>query len=90
MANAKTAGETPAKVAGLATQGNAVSGKGLSLLGLYGPENSLTALVRLPSGRTRKVTPGTRLSAGQVVAIDAKGLVLNRNGETRRLVMPGS
>ncbi|EDZ45528.1 conserved hypothetical protein [Rhodobacterales bacterium Y4I] len=91
MANAETAGRTPAKVAGLATQGNAVNRNRLNLLGIYGPENSLTALVRLPNGRTKTVTRGTRLSSlGQVVAIDAEGLVLNSNGETKRLPMPGS
>lgn len=82
--------QTSAKVAGLATQTNAVNRSNLSLLGLYGPENSMTALVRLPSGRTRAVTRGTRLTQGQVVAIDAQGLVLNHRGETKRLVMPGS
>ncbi|KIC10148.1 hypothetical protein RA19_12955 [Leisingera sp. ANG-M1] len=90
MANAKAADGTSAKVAGLATQDNAVNRSNLSLLGLFGPEDSLTALVRLPSGRTRKVTRGSRLSSGRVVAIDAQGLVLNSNGETRRLAIPGS
>lgn len=87
MANSDPA--TPAKVAGLATQSNAVNRRHLSLLGLYGPEDNLTALVRLPSGRTRKVTRGTRISGGQVVAIDAEGLVLNHKGDTKRIPMPG-
>ncbi|MDC0657162.1 hypothetical protein N6L27_04045 [Leisingera sp. SS27] len=82
--------QTSAKVAGLATQTNAVNRSNLSLLGIYGPENSMSALIRLPSGRTREVKRGTKLSQGQVIAIDAQGLVLNQRGETRRLVMPGS
>jgi len=90
MANANTADRTSAKVAGLATQDNAVNRSNLSLLGVYGPEESLTALVRLPSGRTRKVTRGSRLSSARVVAIDAQGVVLSAQGETRRLAMPGS
>ncbi|UWQ48461.1 hypothetical protein K3722_11155 [Leisingera caerulea] len=91
MANAEKAGRTPAKVAGLATQDNAVNRNRLNLLGIYGPENSLTALVRLPNGRTKTVTRGARLSSlGQVVAIDAHGLILSARGETKRLSMPGS
>lgn len=91
MANAEKAGGTSAKVAGLATQDNAVNRNRLNLLGVYGPEDSLTALVRLPSGRTKTVSRGTRLSSlGRVVAIDAHGLVLSANGETKRLPMPGS
>ncbi|MBY6054885.1 hypothetical protein KUV26_00410 [Leisingera daeponensis] len=82
--------QTSAKVAGLATLTNAVNRNNLSLLGVYGPEDSLTALIRLPSGRTRTVTRGTRLSQGQIIAIDAHGLVLNQRGETKRLMMPGS
>ncbi|WP_264213123.1 hypothetical protein [Leisingera thetidis] len=90
MENPTHADSTSAKVAGLATQNNAVNRSNLSLLGLFGPEDSMTALIRLPSGRTRAVTRGTRLSQGQVVAIDAQGLVLNQRGETKRLLMPGS
>ncbi|WP_323783459.1 hypothetical protein [Leisingera sp.] len=90
MSNTKTETGTPAKVAGLATQTNAMNRGNLSLLGLYGPEDSMTALIRLPSGRTRKVSRGSRLSSGQVVAIDAKGLILNSRGESKRLMMPGS
>ncbi|MFW8592643.1 hypothetical protein [Cribrihabitans neustonicus] len=87
---ANTGEQTSAKVAGLATQSNAMNRRNLSLLGLYGPEDNLTALVRLPSGRTRTVTRGTRISGAQVVAIDAEGLVLSENGTTKRVAMPGS
>lgn len=90
MANSDSTARTSAKVAGLATQSNAVNRNNLSLLGLYGPEDSMTALVRLPSGRTRTVQRGSRLSAGQVVAIDARGLVLSSRGGTKLLEMPGS
>lgn len=86
---ANTDAKTPANVAGLATQADAMNRRTLSLLGLYGPEDNLTALVRLPSGRTRKVTRGTRISGAQVVAIDAEGLVLNDNGTAKRIAMPG-
>ncbi|OED48693.1 hypothetical protein AB838_09215 [Rhodobacteraceae bacterium (ex Bugula neritina AB1)] len=81
--------QTSARVAGLATQANAVRRSNLSLLGVFGPEDSMRALIRLPSGRTRTVKRGSRLSQGQIIAIDAHGLVLNQRGETRRLEMPG-
>lgn len=90
MASSDTSAGTSAKVAGLATQSNAVNRRNLSLLGLYGPEDNLTALLRLPSGRTRKVQRGSRLPEGRVVAIDAKGLVLSSRGGTQLLEMPGS
>lgn len=89
MANSDDSARTSAKVAQLATQTNAVNRSNLSLLGLFGPEDSMTALVRLPSGRTRQVQRGSRLSAGLVVAIDAKGVVLSARGGTQLLEMPG-
>lgn len=89
MANSDDSARTSAKVAQLATQTNAVNRGNLSLLGLFGPEDRMTALVRLPSGRTRQVQRGSRLSAGRVVAVDAKGLVLSARGGTQLLEMPG-
>lgn len=80
---------TDAIVAQLATQDNAFDRKSLALMGLFGPTNNLTALMRLPGGRVRRVSRGTRLVAGRVVGIDAKGVLLEKNGATHRLVMPG-
>ena len=58
----------------LATTKGALSGRRLSLLGLFGPQDAMQALVRLPSGRIQTVTTGSRLPIGRIVAIDAQGL----------------
>lgn len=80
---------TNATVAQLATQNRALDQKKLALMGLFGPSEDLTALMRLPNGKVRRVDRGTRLSAGRVIGIDAKGVLIEKNGATRRLAMPG-
>ncbi|UTS80075.1 MULTISPECIES: hypothetical protein [Phaeobacter] len=89
MAN-RDNGKTPANVAGHATQKDALRRNRLSLLGLFGASNNLSAMVRMPSGRTQVVTRGSRLSGGEVIAIDADGLILQKNGKAARIEMPGS
>ncbi|GLO71013.1 hypothetical protein MACH17_25300 [Phaeobacter inhibens] len=89
MAN-RDNGKTPANVAGHATQKDALRRNTLSLLGLYGASNNLNAMVRMPNGRTQVVQRGSRLSGGEVIAIDAEGLILQKNGKASRIEMPGS
>ncbi|MFS4582749.1 hypothetical protein [Phaeobacter sp. C3_T13_0] len=89
MAN-RESGTTPANVAGHATQKDALRRNHLSLLGLFGVKNNLSAMMRMPSGRTKVVTRGSRLSGGQVIAIDADGVILQKNGKASRIEMPGS
>lgn len=79
------ASDTPENVARIATEPHVLRDRKLTLIGLFGPDSDLRALVRLPSGRIKEVAPGNRLSVGQVIAIDRKGLLLSRNGETARL-----
>ena len=80
---------TNAKVARLATQDKALNQSSLTLMGVFGPAEDLSALMRLPSGRVRRVDRGTRLPSGRVVGIDAKGVLLEKNGATHRLSIPG-
>jgi Tfp pilus assembly protein PilP len=61
----------------------------LNLLGIFGTDNDLRALVRLPGGRVRQVRTGTRLAAGKVVAIDAEGLILLKGTRSTRIALPG-
>lgn len=82
-------GETPANVASAATVTADLSPQDPTLLGVFGPEAGMAALVRLPGGRIRKVAAGETLGSGTVVAIDARGLMLRRNGRTERLEIPG-
>ena len=88
MANPTPAGSTPANVAKLATQSGVLSRTSLSLIGVFGPDQNLQALVRQPNGRIQRVARGARLSAGRVVGIDAKGLMLDRNGSMVHLTLP--
>jgi len=77
--------ETPANVADLATQSGVTTTSGLILLGIYSPEDSLNALVRLPSGRVRNVKRGAMLDGGRVAGINEIGVVLQKNGRSKRL-----
>ncbi len=61
----------------------------LMLLGVFGPETDLRALVRLPGGRLRKVSRGARLAQGRILAIDTQGLILERKGQARRIPVAG-
>lgn len=81
--------QTPARVAAKATQPKAANLSGPTLIGVMGAPGAFSALLRLSGGRVKQVTPGTRVSAGTVIAIDADGLVLQKNGRTRRLSLPG-
>lgn len=85
----QTRSETPMRVAKEATQANAMPRKGLSLLGLFGAENALSAMVRLPNGRVKTVQTGSRIAQGRVLGIDAQGLVLEKSGRNHRIEMPG-
>ena len=60
-----------------------------NLLGVYGSEQNLRALVRLSGGRIKEVAPGVKVPGGIVAAIEKDGLLILQGGETRRLRMPG-
>lgn len=88
MTSKTEAGSRPATVADLATTPQALDEGALSLIGLTGGAKGYRALLRLPGGRIKRVTPGDRIAWGQVVAIDETGLLFQRNGETRRITLP--
>lgn len=89
MTNPTPAGATPANVAAQATRPDALASGELNLLGIFGPSENLSALVRLANGRVVQVETGARLMAGRIVAIDVDGLIVQQNGGTRRIAMPG-
>lgn len=90
MNSKASSGKTPANVAATATQEKAADLSSVTLIGLNGASGAYKALVRMPGGRIKQVTAGTRLTAGKIVAIDENGLILEKNGRTRRVEMPGS
>ncbi|MEX0349782.1 MAG: hypothetical protein AB3N15_10205 [Paracoccaceae bacterium] len=70
-----------------ATQRGALKTGVISLLGVYGPKDAMRALVRMPGGRVKTVKPGARLSGGRVAAIDADGLIVEKNGQAKRMTL---
>ncbi len=90
MTNVTPAGATPDNVALQATSSNVLDRSALNLLGIFGPTDALRALVRLPDGQIRQVEAGQKLSWGQIVGIDATGVIVLKNGRTGRIDIPGS
>ena len=82
MAEAKTS----PRVANRATQADVLDLSGTVVLGVFGSESDLKAMIRLPSGRIRRISRGDRFPGGQRVAgVDKNGLVLEKNGRTSRM-----
>lgn len=73
-----------------ATQEGALKRNSITVLGIFGPKTDLEALMRLSSGRVKRVKPGSRVGSGKVAAIDAEGVILRQSGQTRRITIPGS
>lgn len=69
--------QTSDHVAALATQ--TVRLDRLLLLGTFGTDTALSALVRLPSGETRVIRKGDRLEGREVLAVDAQRALLAPN-----------
>ncbi len=79
---------TTASVARQATIDNAINLRKLNLIGVYGTPANRRALVRLPSGRYKKLKVGDRLDGGKVVAIGDSELRYQKRGNNLTLKMP--
>jgi len=79
---------TTASVARNATQENVIKLRKINLIGLYGSSNDRRALVRLSSGRYKKVKVGDRIDGGRVAAISDSELRYVKGGRTLVLKMP--
>ena len=71
-----------------ATIKNAINLRQVNLIGVYGTPSNRRALVRLSSGRYRKVQVGDRIDGGQVVAIGDSELRYQKGGRSVILKMP--
>lgn len=76
------------RAAQLATQKNAMSLNPINLVGVFGPQNDMRALIRTSGGRIREVAPGDKTGFGRVVGIDEDGVMLEQFGRTSRLALP--
>jgi len=81
-------GDISDHVAAHATTRNAVNTRKLTLLGVVTTPGERSALVRLPSGRVRKVTVGDALKGGRVTAIGSAELHYRKANRTRILALP--
>jgi hypothetical protein len=81
---------TNGTVSANATDEQAITLRGIILIGIYGEAGDRRALVRMQSGRYTKIEVGDRLNGGQVTAIDQDRILYTRNGQTVVLRMPGN
>ena len=77
-----------ASVARRATLKNAINLNRINLIGVYGTPSKRRALVRLPSGRYKKVKVGDRIDGGRIVAIGDSELRYQKGGRNHTLKMP--
>lgn len=79
---------TTASVARQATVKNTLNLRKVNLIGVYGSPSDRRALVRLPSGRYKKVKIGDSVDGGRVVAIGDSELRYQKGGRNVTLKMP--
>ena len=71
-----------------ATVKNALNLRQVNLIGVYGKPSDRRALVRLSTGRYKKVKIGDRIDGGKVAAISDTELRYVKNGRNVVLKMP--
>jgi len=79
-----------ASVARQATLRNEINLRRVNLIGVYGTPSNRRALVRLPSGRYKKVKVGDTVDGGRVVAIGDSELRYQKSGRNLTLKIPSS
>jgi hypothetical protein len=77
-----------ASVARQATLNNAINLRRVNLIGVYGSPSNRRALVRLPSGRYKKVKVGDRVDGGRILAIGDNELRYQKGGRNVTLKIP--
>ena len=77
-----------ASVSRQATVRNAINLRDVNLIGVYGTPSNRRALVRLPSGRYKKVQVGDRIDGGRIVAIGDSELRYQKGGRNLTLTVP--
>lgn len=88
MTTQNQAGRTPKKVATHATRINMINPNKTALIGLFGAQEDLNALIRSPNGKIQRVKTGKRLGIGKVVGIDKYGVMIEKNDRSWRMSLP--
>ena len=60
-----------------------------ALIGTFGAPGARAGLVRMASGRIRRVAAGDTLLGGRIVRVEADGVLIDRNGTVGRLPLAG-
>lgn len=84
----KPTGTTRASVSKQATVNNAINLRKVNLIGVYGTPSNRRALVRLPSGRYKKVQVGDTIDGGRISAIGDSELRYRKGGRNLVLKIP--
>lgn len=79
---------TPAHVAQDATQHTDALGGALTLLGTFGSNADLSALLKYRNGTTETIRRGDTVRGRTVLAIEESRIALSRNGQSEWLEMP--
>ncbi len=79
---------TNASVSRQATLTNAINMRQVNLIGVYGTPSNRRALVRMPSGRYKKVQVGDNIDGGRVSAIGDSELRYQKGGRNLVLKIP--
>ncbi|MGC1495203.1 MAG: pilus assembly protein PilZ [Sulfitobacter sp.] len=77
---------TPESVAKIATQQASLNR--VAVIGIFGSETNLNALVRENNGDIARVSVGDKFNGGVIKAIDADSLILLRSGKTKVMKLP--
>lgn len=88
MDSADKAGRTSVRVARMATRTRGLNRGNTDLIGVFGPQNNMSALIRNRNGEVRRVERGQNLPIGRVIAIDKDGMMVEKNGTARRMTLP--
>ena len=73
-----------------ATEAGALDLGRTALIGTFGTAGAMAGLVRMASGRIRRVTAGDRLLGGRIVRVEPDGLLIDRGGALGRLPLAGT
>ncbi|SDD96869.1 hypothetical protein [Ruegeria marina] len=87
-ATVKPKAPSPTSVARQATLDNAINLRDLNLIGVYGTPSNRRALVRLPSGRYKKVKVGDTIDGGRITAIGDSELRYQKGSRNLTLKIP--
>ncbi len=77
---------TPQNVAKIATEKATLNR--IALIGIFGSETNLSALIRETNGDIARVSVGDIFNGGVVKAIGKDNLILSRNGKTKVMKLP--